>query len=62
MNNLYLGTLAGIYYLPAGETVVEKVSWGDYVIFALIIDDQDDVYFTTNKRDFFLTNEIKKTH
>ncbi|PQM32518.1 putative Adhesion Related Protein 4 [Spiroplasma poulsonii] len=53
MNNLYLGTLAGIYYLPAGETVVEKVSWGDYVIFALIIDDQDDVYFTTNKRDFF---------
>ncbi|AOX44353.1 hypothetical protein S100390_v1c10170 [Spiroplasma sp. NBRC 100390] len=59
MNNLYLGTLAGIYYLPAGKTVAEKVNWGDYVVFALIIDHQDDVYFTTNKRDFFSYQQSK---
>ncbi|WHQ37200.1 hypothetical protein [Spiroplasma sp. SV19] len=53
MNNLYLATLAGIYYLSVGETVVKKVAWGDYVVFTLITDHQNNVYFTTNKRDFF---------
>ncbi|WP_425379971.1 hypothetical protein [Spiroplasma endosymbiont of Stenodema calcarata] len=53
MNNLYLGTLAGIYCLMAGTTKVEKVAWGDYVIYTLAIDHQNNLYFTNNNRDFY---------
>ncbi|WP_338990753.1 hypothetical protein [Spiroplasma endosymbiont of Seladonia tumulorum] len=57
---MYLETFAGIYYLLSGSTRVKKFIYDNNSdnkvarkVFALVIDHNDNLYFTTDEANFF---------
>ncbi|MFU0252500.1 hypothetical protein [Spiroplasma sp. Moj] len=68
-DTLYLGTFAGIYYLLSGSTRVEKFIYDNNSdnkvarkVFALVIDHNDNLYFTTDEANFFSIQKLNNEY